>query len=81
MAKLDGPDLEDIRNRITLLKQAQMTLDAQILGAGELYMRAQELEDDLAKSLHWSSMYMAQVYMHGILDEVNALELTLKNAE
>ena len=81
MTKLDEHDLEDIRNRITLLKQAQMTLDAQILGAGELYKRAQELEDDFAKKLHWTSMYMAQVYMHGILDEVNALELTLKNAE
>ena len=43
--------------------------------------QAQENEDDVAKSVHWGSMYMAQVYMHGILDELNGLELTLKNAE
>ena len=81
MSKLDEHLLEDIQLRITLLKQAQMTLDAQIVGAGALYRQAQENEDDVAKSVHWGSMYVAQVYMHGILDEVNGLELTLKNAE
>ncbi len=81
MATLDEHDREDIQFRITLLKQATITLDAQIRGAGELYKQAQENEDDLAKSVHWSSMYMAQVYMHGILDELEGLELTLKNAE
>ncbi len=81
MAKLDEHDLEDIQFRITLLKQMQMSLDARIVGAGELYRQAQENEDDVAKSVHWGSMYMAQVYMHGILDELNGLELTLKNAE
>ena len=81
MSKLDEHLLEDIQLRITLLKQAQMTLDAQIVGAGALYRQAQKNEDDVAKSVHWESMYVAQVYMHGILDDVNGLELTLKNAE
>ena len=81
MSKLDEHLLEDIQLRITLLKQAQMTLDAQIVGAGALYRQAQENEDDVAKSVHWGLMYVAQVYMHGILDELNGLELTLKNAE
>lgn len=81
MTKLDAHDLEDIQLRITLLKQVQMTLDAQIAGAGALYRQAQENEDDVAKSVHRGSMYVARVYMHGILDELNGLELTLKNAE
>lgn len=78
MTKLDANDLEDIQLRITLLKQVLMTLDAQITGAGALYRQAQENEDDLAKSTHWATMYIAQVYMHGVLDEIIGLEVTLK---
>ena len=50
-----------------------VSIDASILGAGELNRRAEQREDEYETEAAWTIMYLAQVYAHGIMDEVDGL--------
>lgn len=67
------PDLtiEEIDERLEMLVSTRAALDASIMGGGEMY-RNSEVEAE--KKAAWVLMYMSQVYMHGVLDEIKGLQ-------
>ena len=74
---MDHPIDEDgIRLRITLVKSALISVDAQIVGAGVNYRENSETEFE--KEGNWAIMYLAQVYAQGLLDELEGLEKVLE---
>ena len=73
--------IEEIDKRLEILRASLLTLDASILGAGELNRRAEQREDEYEIKAAWTIMYMAQVYAHGIMDEVDGLVELRDNLE
>lgn len=63
--------LEDIDKRLNLLRACQESLDIGMEAAGQLYRGA---INDIQREPAWGTMYVIQVYMHGVLDEIKGLE-------